>query len=310
MIRYLSRRLFSMAIALWLVITITFAIMHTIPGGPFASEKKLPDGIIRNLEERYHLNDSLWEQYVNYLGHLLQGDLGPSFKYEYQTVNSIIKTTFPVSATLGSLAICFSLIVGLPVGIMAALWQNRWPDYLSMVLTSLCFSVPSFILSGLLMYVFAYRLGWLPAAMWGTWQQAVLPVIALSALPTAFIAKLIRSSMLEVLQQDYLRTARAKGLSEPMIILRHAFKNAIFPVLTYLGPMTAAILTGSFVVESVFAVPGLGRWFVQSVISRDYTVILGVTVFYSALLMLMNLLVDIVYTLIDPRIKITGSREV
>lgn len=310
MIRYLSQRLFSMAVALWLVITITFAIMHTIPGGPFASEKKLPDGIIKNLEERYHLNDPLWKQYVNYLGHLLQGDLGPSFKYEYQTVNSIIKTTFPVSATLGSLAICLSLIVGLPVGIMAALWQNRWPDYLSMVLTSLCFSVPSFILSGLLMYVFAYRLGWLPAAMWGTWQQAVLPVIALSALPTAFIAKLIRSSMLEVLQQDYLRTARAKGLSEPMIILRHALRNAIFPVLTYLGPMTAAVLTGSFVVESVFAVPGLGRWFVQSIISRDYTVILGVTVFYSALLMLMNLLVDILYTLIDPRIKITGSREV
>ncbi|SHE33651.1 ABC transporter permease [Desulforamulus putei] len=307
---YLLRRLFTMAVALWLIITITFVIMHAVPGGPFASEKKLPDAIKKNLEERYHLNDPLWKQYIDYFSNLLQGDLGPSFIYEHQTVNSIIKTCFPVSATLGSLAIFFSLMVGLSAGIMAALKQNRWVDYLTMFLATLCFSVPSFILSGILMYAFAYQLGWLPAAMWGTWQQAVLPTIALSAFPTAFIARLMRSSMLEVLRQDYLRTARAKGLSETTVVLRHAVRNAILPVVTYMGPMVATILTGSFVVESIFAIPGLGRWFVLSVINRDYTVILGVTVFYSVLLMLMNLLVDLAYTLIDPRIKITGSKEV
>ncbi|MEW6066003.1 peptide ABC transporter permease [Desulforamulus profundi] len=309
MARYLVRRLFTMTIALWLIITITFAMMHAIPGGPFASEKKLPDAVKKNLEERYRLNDPLWKQYLDYLTNLLRGDLGPSFKYEHQTVNDIIKTAFPVSAALGSLAILFSLMVGLPAGIVAALKQNRWQDYLCMVLTALCFSVPSFILSGLLMYVFAYHFGWLPPAMWGTWQQVILPTIALSAFPTAIIARLMRSSMLEVMQQDYLRTARAKGLPESMIVLRHALRNAILPVVTYMGPLIATILTGSFVVESIFAVPGLGRWFVQSVSSRDYTVILGVTVFYSAFLMLMNLLVDFAYTWIDPRIKITGSKE-
>ncbi|MCL5290771.1 MAG: ABC transporter permease [Bacillota bacterium] len=310
MIRYLLRRLFTMTVALWLIITITFAIAHSIPGGPFASEKKLPEAVKKNLEERYHLNDPLWKQYTDYLKNILHGDLGPSFKYEHQTVNSIIKSNFPVSATLGSLSICFSLVVGMLAGVISALRQNRWQDYLAMVLATLSFSVPSFILSGLLMYVFAYQLGWLPPAMWGTWQQAILPTLALSALPTAFIARLMRSSMLEVLQQDYLKTAKAKGLSEYAVIIRHAIRNAILPVVTYIGPLIATVLTGSFVVESIFAVPGLGRWFVQSVSNRDYTVILGVTVFYSAFLMLMNFLVDIAYSWIDPRIKLTDSKEV
>lgn len=309
MAQYLLRRFATITLAMWLIVTITFAIMHAIPGGPFASEKKVPDAVKRNLEARYHLNDPLYKQYTDYLKNLLRGDLGPSFKYEYRTVNSIIKESFPVSATLGSLAIVFSLVVGLLAGIVSALRQNRWQDYTAMILATASFSVPSFILSGLLMYVFAYKLQWLPPAMWGSWQQAILPTLALSALPTAFIARLTRSSMLEVLQQDYLKTARAKGLSEKAIVVRHALRNAILPVVTYVGPLIATVLTGSFVVESIFAIPGLGRWFVLSVTNRDYTVILGTTVFYSAFLMAMNFLVDLAYVAIDPRIKLVDRRD-
>ncbi len=308
--RYFLRRALTSLLALWLIVTITFTIMHLIPGGPFASEKKLPDAILRNLEQRYHQNDPLYKQYAGYLINLLQGDLGPSFKYENRTVNSIIRESFPVSAALGSLAIALSLSAGILAGIVAALRQNRWQDYTAMIMVTFGFSLPSFILSGLLMYVFAYKLRILPSALWGAWQQAILPTLALAALPTAFIARLIRSSMLEVLQLDYIRTARAKGLSEINIILRHALPNAILPVVTYTGPLIAAILTGSFVVEFIFAIPGLGRWFVLSITNRDYTVILGVTVFYSAFLMLMNLIVDLIYVAIDPRIKLFDSKEV
>ncbi|MFA4884485.1 MAG: ABC transporter permease [Desulfotomaculaceae bacterium] len=308
--RYFFRRSLTIALALWLVVTMTFTIMHLIPGGPFASEKKLPDVILRNLEQRYHLNDPLYRQYGDYLINLMRGDLGPSFKYENRTVNSIIAESFPVSAALGSLAIVLSLSAGIFAGTIAALRQNRWQDYSIMALATLGFSVPSFVLAGLLMYIFAYKLQVLPSALWGTWQQAVLPTLALAALPTAYIARLMRSSMLEVLQQDYIRTARAKGLSEMYIVLRHALPNAILPVVTYTGPLIAAILTGSFVVEFIFAVPGLGRWFVLSITNRDYTVILGVTVFYSAFLMLLNFIVDLLYMALDPRIKSLDLKEV
>lgn len=308
--RYFLRRVLTSLLAMWLIVTITFTIMHSIPGGPFASEKKLPDAILRNLEQRYHQNDPLHKQYAGYLINLLQGDLGPSIKYENRTVNSIIRESFPVSAALGSLAILLSLSAGILAGTVAALRQKRWQDYTAMTLVTFGFSIPSFILAGLLMYVFAYKLRILPSALWGTWQQAILPTLALATLPTAFIARLVRSSMLEVLQLDYIRTARAKGLSESYIILRHALPNAILPVVTYTGPLIAAILTGSFVVEFIFAIPGLGRWFVQSITNRDYTVILGVTVFYSAFLMLMNLIVDLIYVAIDPRIKLFDPKEV
>lgn len=310
MARYLLRRLITMLLALWLIITLTFFIMHSIPGGPFASEKKLPEIIKRNIEERYHLNDPLGKQYVDYLNNLVHLDLGPSFKYEYRTVNDIIKSGFPVSAALGLPAIIFSLAAGLSAGIISALRQNRWQDYLAMILSTLGFSVPSFILSGLLMYFFAFKLQILPSALWGTWQQAILPTLALAALPTAFIARLMRSSMLEVLQQDYIKTARAKGLSERVIVMRHAIRNAILPVITYLGFLLAEVLLGSFAVESIFAVPGLGRWFVSSVLNRDYTVILGVTIFYSAFLMLMNFLADLACAAVDPRIKLVDRKEV
>ncbi|MCL6478295.1 MAG: ABC transporter permease [Peptococcaceae bacterium] len=307
MARYLLRRMVTMLLALWLIITITFVIMHSIPGGPFSAEKNLPPTVLQNLNARYHLDDPYWKQYLDYLLHVIRWDLGPSFKYD-RTVNEIINDGFPVSAALGAVAVIFALAAGLALGVVSAWKHKRWPDYAAITLATLGYSVPSFILGGLLMYVFAFKLMWLPPAMWGDWKNMVLPALALSAFPTAFIARLMRSSMLEVLQQDYIKTARAKGLSPAAILINHAVKNAVMPVATYLGPLVAAVFTGSFVVESIFAVPGLGRCFVISILNRDYTLILGCTVFYAIFLMLMNLIVDILYLFLDPRIKLAEDR--
>lgn len=258
----------------------------------------------KNIEARYHLNDPLWKQYVDYLGNLLVWDLGPSFKYEATTVNEIINKSFPVSATLGAAAVSFALIMGILAGIIAALNHNKWQDYLAMLTATIGFAVPSFIMAGVLMYVFALKLRWFPAALWGSPAQAVLPALALAGMPTAVIARFMRSNLLEVMQQDYIRTARAKGLSQRVVVYRHALRNAIMPIITYLGPLVAGIFTGSFVVESIFAIPGLGQYFVSSISNRDYTVILGVTVFYSIFLVAMNFLVDLAYVWVDPRIKL------
>ncbi|MGE5578233.1 MAG: ABC transporter permease [Syntrophothermus sp.] len=309
MLQYFAKRLVSIVLVLWVVASVTFLLMHAIPGGPFTTEKALPEAILKNIEARYKLNDPLGKQYLDYMGHLLRWDLGPSFKYEGETVNDIINRSFPVSAQLGLYAILFSLLVGIPAGIVSALKQNKWPDSLAMFGATIGFSVPSFIMASLLMFVFALKLRWFPAAMWGTPQQAVLPTLALAGLPTAFFARLVRSSMLEVMGQDYIRTAKAKGLSGSIVIWRHAIKNAIMPVITYLGPLTASIMTGSFVVERIFAIPGLGRHFVTSIYNRDYTVILGITVFYSILLVFFNFIVDIAYAFIDPRIKYVEEKE-
>jgi len=281
--------------------------MHSIPGGPFDSEKKLPQTIIDNLNKKYKLNDPLSVQFVDYWKSVLTGDLGPSFKYESDTVNSIIKRTFPVSATLGLISVSIALTLGLLLGSIAALRQSKWQDYSAMILATIGISVPNFVLAPLLMYVLGVKLNILPVALWGSWQQAVMPSIALAMLPLATIARFMRASMLDVLNQDYIKTAKSKGLSEKVIIYRHAVRNAIMPVVTYLGPMTAAVFTGSFVIENIFAIPGLGKWFVLSISNRDYTVILGVTIFYSLFLLIMNLLVDILYAFIDPRIKITDG---
>lgn len=309
MFRYILNRFSSMLIVLLVIISATFILMHAIPGGPFTDEKKLPEAVMKNIEERYHLNDPLWKQYVDYLGNIVQGDLGPSFKYESRTVNDIIAEGFPVSAELGSLAVGIAIVVGIPAGIISALYQNKLPDYISMFLATIGVSVPNFILATLFIYVFAIQLDLLPAAMWGGIEYAILPALALAGLPTAFIARLMRSSMLEVLGQDYIRTAKAKGLSTFIVVYRHAVKNALIPVVTYLGPLIAGIFTGSFVIETIFAIPGLGRHFVTSIYNRDYTVILGVTVFYSTLLVFLNFLVDIAYVYIDPRIKLDSRKD-
>lgn len=297
-----------MVLVLFIVTTATFLLMHAVPGGPFTAEKNLPESVMKNINERYHLSDPLWKQYTDYLGNVARGDFGPSFKYEARTVNDIIAESFPVSAELGMIAVVIAVSLGIPAGVIAALRQNRWPDYLAMFGATIGISVPSFILATLFIYLFALKLELLPAAMWDGPEYAVLPAVALAAFPTAFIARLTRSSMLEVLGQDFIRTARAKGLSGFVIIWRHALKNALIPVVTYLGPLVAAILTGSFVIESIFAIPGLGRHFVTSIYNRDYTVILGITIFYSTLLVVLNFLVDLAYAWLDPRIKLAGGK--
>ncbi|MBP2626131.1 MAG: ABC-type transporter, integral rane subunit [Firmicutes bacterium] len=298
------KRFVSSLVVLLAIITITFLLMHAIPGGPFSSEKKISPAIMKNIEEHYRLNDPLWKQYVDYMANLAQFDLGPSFKYEGRKVNDIIRESFPVSLELGLVSISFAILIGIPAGALAALRQNKWQDYITMLFATIGVSVPSFVLATLLIYVFAIKLSLLPAAMWGDAEYVVLPALALASHPTAFIARLTRSSMLEILAQDYIKTARAKGLSQIVILYRHALRNALIPVVTYIGPMAAGILTGSFIIESIFAIPGLGRHFVTSIYNRDYTVILGVTVFYSLLVISLNLVVDLIYPQLDPRIKL------
>lgn len=309
MFNYLARRIFYAFVALLVVVTVTFLFMHIIPGGPFQREKALPEAVKANIEARYNLDEPLYRQYLDYLGHLAKGDLGPSYKYRGRTVNDIIDERFPVSMQLGGVAIAIALLIGVPAGILAALKQNKIPDYSVMFFSTIGIAMPSFVIGTILMYFLAYRWGLLPAAMWGTPRQVIMPAIALAGAPTAFIARLTRSSMLDVLSQDYMKTAVAKGLPQTRVLWLHGVKNAIIPVVTYMGPLLAQILTGSFIVENIFAVPGLGKHFVTSIYNRDYTVILGVTVFYCVFLILANLLVDLAYPLLDPRIKLGGRKE-
>lgn len=304
MIKYIIKRLVSCIITLWVVVTITFFLMRLMPGGPFDKEKPIPPEVKKQIEERYNLNKPLWWQYQDYLKKLVQGDLGPSFKYPGKTVNRIIKEGFPVSAQLGSAAVVLSLLIGVPFGVISARRQGKWQDNTVMFLATLGITIPSFVLATLLLYVFSLKLGWFPGMRWGTPMHYVLPAIALAGSPMAVISRLTRSSLLDVVRQDYIRTARAKGMPEGIVIYKHALKNALIPVLTYLGPMIAGILTGSFVIEKIFTIPGLGRQFVESIGNRDYTAILGVTIFYGAFLVICNLVVDILYAFVDPRIKL------
>lgn len=304
MLQYVSKRVLSMVLVLYIVITATFLLMHSIPGGPFTTEKRLTPEVLRNINARYHLDDPLWKQYIDYMGNILKFDLGPSFKYQDRTVNNIIADGFPVSVQLGTFAVLLAVPVGISAGILAALRHNRILDYIIMSSSTLGISIPSFILASFLIYFFAFKIKLFPAAMWNGFSYMILPGISLAALPMAVVARLTRSGMLEVLSQDFIRTARAKGVGKGLIIYRHALKNSLIPVVTYVGPMTAGILTGSFVVESIFNIPGLGRYFVTSIYNRDYTVILGITIFYSALIVIFNFLVDIAYVFLDPRISL------
>lgn len=302
--RYLLNRVFSMIITMFLIITITFFLMHVIPGGPFTREKALPPAVIEALNAKYHLDDPLWKQYVDYLKGVVTFDLGPSFQRAGITVNQLIEEGFPVSAKIGGASILLVIVLGIPIGIISALKSNQWQDYTVMVLATLGVTIPNFVMATAFIYIFSSRLGWFPSHGLTSWKHMVGPVLALGGFSFAFVARLTRSSMLEVLQQDYIRTARAKGLSEYKVIYKHALKNALIPVVTYIGPMIAGILTGSFVVEKIFAIPGMGKHFVESVGNRDYTVLMGVTIFYAAFLIIMILIVDILYSIIDPRIKL------
>ena len=301
---YIIKRIFNAFIVLWIVITITFFLMHAIPGGPFTAEKSLPPYVLHSIEERYKLNDPLYKQYGDYLCNLVQGDLGPSFKYPGCSVNDIIKDGFPVSFKLGIEAILIAIIIGIPAGILAGVKKDKWQDRAVNFFTTLGVAVPSFVVAALLIYVLSTKLHLLPAAMWNGWRYEIMPALALSGMPMSFIARLTRSSMLDILSQDYIKTARAKGLSWSKVLIKHALPNSLIPVVTYLGPMTASILTGSFVIETIFAIPGLGQYFVTSIYNRDYTVILGVTIFYSVIVIVLNMVVDLLYPLLDPRIKI------
>ena len=306
---YLAKRLAGACVVLWAIITITFGLMHAIPGGPFTQEKKLPPAVMATVEARYHLDEPLWSQYVDYVRHAAVLDLGPSYKYPGKTVNDIIAETFPVSAQLGLISLCLAIGAGVLAGMAAAWYKNTWIDYTMMVGATLGVSVPSFILAAVLIQLFAFTWPILPAALWKGPAYVVLPALALAAQPTAFIMRLTRSSLLDALGQDYIRTARSRGIGTRSLICHHALRNALLPVVSYIGPLAAALMTGSFIVETIFAIPGLGRHFVTSIYNRDYTVILGITVFYSALLVFMNFLVDLTYVWLDPRIKLGGEEN-
>ena len=308
MARYVLRRIGSALVILWVIISITFVLMHAIPGGPFTSEKKLPPQVKASIEAKYHLDDPLWKQYADYIGGVVTGDLGPSYKYEGRSVNDIIGESFPVSAQLGLLALCVAVVGGIAAGAISAMRPNGIIDYAITFVSTLGISVPTFIIGAVLVYEVGFELGWLPVAMWRGPSYMILPVLTLAAQPMAFIARLTRSGLLDVYQQEYIRTARAKGLGAWNILIRHALGNAILPVITYIGPLAASLLTGSFIVETIFAIPGLGQYFVTSIYNRDYTVILGVTVFYSTLIVVLNIIVDMIYPIIDPRVTTEKER--
>lgn len=306
MTRYILKRLVAGLVTIWVLITLTFVLMHAIPGGPFspAEEKKVPPEVLAKVAASYGLDRPVIEQYFTYLGKIARGDFGISFKRDDTSVNAIIERGFPVSARVGAWAIGVALLFGIALGITSAVKRGKWPDMLSMIFATVGISIPVFVISVLLLYLFAVYLKWLPTFGLTSWRHYILPVACLAFGPIAYIARQTRSSMLEALQQDYIRTARAKGVSEFKVITKHALKNALTPVVTYLGPLIASLLTGSFVVERLFAIPGIGRDYVTSIGDRDYAVILGMTAFFGIFVVVCNLLVDIVYAIIDPRVKI------
>ncbi|WJQ83371.1 ABC transporter permease [Brevibacillus brevis] len=310
MSNYLVKRILMMFVTLWIIVTLTFALMHAIPGNPFASESdQLPEQILNNLRAKYNLDEPLPVQYILYLKNLLMLDLGPSIKSDSRGVNDMISDGFAASAWLGAQAIGVALLFGITLGIIAALNRNKWLDYVAMALAVLGVAIPSFIMAPLLINFFAIKLPLFPVATWGTWMHTILPSLALAFGPVAVITRYMRASMIEVMNQNYIRTAEAKGIPMFIIVVRHGIRNAILPVVTFLGPLIASLITGTFVVEKIFAIPGIGKYFVDGIFNRDYPVILGTTIFYSAILIFTIFLIDIAYTLVDPRIKLTNKER-
>ena len=310
-------------VTLWLVITITFFLIHMLPGDPFQSEKAIPPKVKENLMAKYHLDRPLGEQYVEYLKNIAKGDLGSSMKVRGRTVNDVINQSFLTSADLGARSIIFALVLGIPLGIIAALKRGKYQDRLAMIVAIIGISVPSFVLAGLMQKYFVdihngflIDNGFLPEFFrirlsgWDSPEKKILPVVALGLYTVALIARLLRDKMIEVMGQDYIRLAVAKGVKPRNIVFKHALRNAILPIITIMGPTIAAVLTGSFVIEKMFSIPGLGKYFVDSINDRDYTMVLGVTVFYAIFLIIMMILVDIIYVLVDPKIKLGKGDEV
>ena len=303
MISILVKRFVHGVIVLWAVASLTFILLRLAPGGPFDSERKLPPEIIANLEAKYHLNEPVLEQYSRYLAGMARGDLGPSYKYLDRGVTEIIADTLPTSALLGALAVIFAVLVSFPLGLFAAYYRESVIDRFCLFLATLGISLPNFILGALLIWAVALQLGWLQAGRWDDWSSVILPMVTLGAAPAAYLSALLRSTLIETLGEDFVRTARAKGAREHSVIARHALRNSLIPILTVMGPLTATLLTGSFVVEYVFAIPGMGRFFITAVTDRDYPLIMGVSLVYTAILVSANFAVDLLYGWVDPRIR-------
>jgi len=304
MLTFLIRRLLVAVPTLFLVVTVAFFMMRAAPGSPFQGDRRLTPEIEAAINAKYGLDRPLPVQYANYVGDLLQGDLGPSMKYRDKTVADIIGEGFPKSATIGLSAIMGAAVIGVGLGVAAALRQNRAADYLATSIAILGVCIPTFVTAPLLVLLFASKLGWLPTAGWGGVRNLILPVVVLALPQIAIISRLTRAGMIEVLRSNFVRTARAKGLSERRIVLHHALRGAILPLVSYLGPAAAGLITGSLVVEQIFNLPGLGKYFVISALQRDYTVVMGVVILYAGLILLLNLLADLLYAALDPRVKL------
>jgi oligopeptide transport system permease protein len=305
LIRYALRRLLSAIPTLLVIITISFFLLHAAPGGPFDSQKQIPPEIKINIERMYHLDEPLYEQYFRYLGSILRGDLGPSYQYRDTTVNQIIRQGFPIDLAIGGIALIAALLIGLPIGILAALRRNTAWDYLPMGFAMAGISVPVFVVAPILILIFAVSLHWLPAGAWGDGDlsHAILPSAALALPYIAYVARLMRGSMAEVLNHPFILMARAKGLPKHTVVLRHAMKAALMPLVSFLGPAVVGLITGSIVIETIFSLPGIGRAFVDAALNRDYTLVLGVTILYGVLIVAFNLLADLTYSVLDPRVR-------
>ena len=307
MLKYILKRLEAGAVSLFVLVTITFFLMHAIPGGPFSpsEERNVPPQILERIADKYGLNEPIPVQYVKYLKNLLHGDMGTSFKKRDTTVNELIAHGFPISARVGAWGVALALAAGIPLGMVAAVKRGKLPDGLAMVFATIGVSVPSFVICVLMMYLFCEKWKIFPSYGLDSWRHYVLPVFCMAFSQIAYITRLMRSSMLETMRQDYIRTERSKGVPEFQVIGKYALKNSVLPVVTYVGPMVAALLTGTFIIEKLFSVPGLGRYFISAINDRDYSVTLGLTVFVGAMIIVCNLVVDILYAVIDPRVKIT-----
>jgi oligopeptide transport system permease protein len=304
MIWFLARRIGWIAITLWVVFTISFVLMRSMPGGPFDNERQLDPEILRNIERKYHLDESLPKQYWRRLTETLRFDLGPCYRMADYSVNEVIAQGLPVSASLGVLALAWAILLGVTAGVIAAVRRGKLLDSLVMTVATVGIAVPNFVVAGILLILFAFIWPILPVAGWGTPQQMILPAFCLGLPYAAYIARLVRTAMLDVLGQDFIRTARAKGLPPSKVVLRHALRGSLLPVVSFLGPAMAGIITGSLVIEQVFYLPGLGGYFIQTALTNDYTLAMGLVLLYTALLSTANLLVDVIYTVLDPRVEL------
>ncbi|MEJ0008450.1 MAG: oligopeptide ABC transporter permease OppB [Steroidobacteraceae bacterium] len=306
MLRFLLNRLLTAIPTLLIIATLAFTLLHATPGGPFDSAKRMPPAIQASIEAKYHLNEPLWRQYVRYLGDLAHGDLGPSYQYRDTSVNSLILQGLPVDALIGVCALGVALLFGSGCGVLAALRRNTTWDYLPMFFASLGISLPTFVIGPLLILIFAIHLQWFPSGDWvsGSLSHLVLPVLALALPYTAYIARMVRGATIEVMGSPFIRTARAKGLPTHTVILRHALRPILTPLVSFLGPAFAGVLTGSIIIESVFGLPGIGRYFVTGALNRDYTLVVGITIIYGVLIIGFNLLADLCYAWLDPRVRL------